>query len=68
MRGSNADLIKEVSRLYATDPNLSIADVTYGRGVFWKRSPHLNVTGSDLLTVPERPYDFRDLPYQDTRC
>lgn len=65
VRGSNADLIKEVARLYATDPDLTIADVTYGRGTFWKKTPRLNVTGSDLLTVPERPYDFRDLPYED---
>ncbi len=65
MRGGNADLIKQVARLYATDPSLRIADVTFGRGAFWKKAPHLNVTGSDLLTVPERPFDFRDLPYAD---
>ena len=33
VRGSNADLIKEVARLYATDPDLTIADVTVNRGV-----------------------------------
>lgn len=65
VRGSNSDLIKEVCRLYATDPNLRIADVTFGKGAFWKKMPHLDVTGSDLLTVPERPYDFRSLPYDD---
>lgn len=63
VRGSNADLIKQVARLYATDPTISIADVTYGKGAFWKKTPNLDVTGSDLLTVPERPYDFRNLPY-----
>ena len=65
VRGNNADLIKEVARLYAPEPKTRIADVTYGRGTFWKRTPHLNVTGSDLTTVPERPYDFRSLPYED---
>ncbi|SFS20083.1 class I SAM-dependent methyltransferase [Yoonia litorea] len=65
VRGNNADLIREVARLYAPDPSVSIADVTFGRGTFWKRTPHLNVTGSDLHTVPARPYDFRDLPYAD---
>jgi len=65
VRGSNADLIKQVARLYATDPTLRIADVTYGKGAFWRKTPQLDVTGSDLITVPERPYDFRDLPYED---
>jgi len=65
IRGGNADLIKQVAHLYAADPSLQIADVTFGRGAFWKKTPHLNVTGSDLLTVPDRPYDFRDLPYDD---
>lgn len=65
VRGNNADLIKEVAKLYAADLSLTIADVTYGKGAFWKKTPHLNVTGSDLITVPERTYDFRDLPYRD---
>lgn len=65
VRGNNADLIKEVVKLYAPDPSLTIADVTFGKGAFWKKVPHLKVTGSDLLTVPERQYDFRDLPYED---
>lgn len=65
VRGNNADLIKEVARLYVTDPTTTIADVTFGSGTFWKKTPHLNVTGSDLLTKPERPYDFRKLPYED---
>lgn len=64
VEGNNADLILEVSRLYAQgDPK--IADLTYGKGVFWRKTPHLDVTGSDIITVPERPYDFRNLPYED---
>lgn len=64
VRGTNADLIAEVSKLYARQHH-RIADVTYGQGVFWRQTPQLNVTGSDLVTVPERPYDFRQLPYRD---
>lgn len=65
VHGDNSDLIKTVASLYAVDPDISIADVTYGKGVFWKKCQHLDVTGSDLITTPERPYDFRDLPYED---
>lgn len=65
VRGDNSNLIKEVSRLYASAPSITIADVTFGKGVFWRKAPHLNITGSDLITVPERPYDFRKLPYGD---
>jgi hypothetical protein len=62
--GNNADLIAEVAKLYAQgDPK--IADLTYGKGVFWRQCPELNVTCSDLITVPDRPYDFRDTPYRD---
>lgn len=62
--GNNADLISEVVSLYAADDS-KVADLTYGKGVFWRKTPHLDVTGSDIITVPERPYDFRDTPYQD---
>lgn len=65
VHGDNADLIKAVTSLYAKDPDVTIADVTYGKGVFWRKCPHIDVTGSDLVTVPDRPYDFRDLPYDD---
>lgn len=65
VRGGNADLIQQVARLYASDPQTTIADVTFGKGAFWKKTPHLRITGSDLLTVPERPYDFGNLPYED---
>tara|TARA_R110002096_G_scaffold147466_2_gene307276 strand:+ start:5385 stop:6095 length:711 start_codon:yes stop_codon:yes gene_type:complete len=65
VRGGNADLIKQVARLYASDPQATIADVTFGKGAFWTKTEHLNVTGSDIVTVPARPYDFRNLPYED---
>lgn len=63
-RGSNADLIAEVAKLYARQHH-KIADLTYGKGVFWRQCPQLDVTGSDIVTVPERQYDFRCLPYED---
>ena len=62
--GNNADLIREVARLYAVG-NPRIADLTYGKGVFWRQCPDLDVTGSDIITVPERPYDFTNTPYKD---
>ena len=62
--GDNSDLIARVARLYARQEH-RIADLTWGKGVFWRKLPHLSVTGSDLVTVPERPYDFRSTPYAD---
>lgn len=64
IRGNNADLIAEVARLYATG-NPKIADLTYGRGVFWRHCKHLRVFGSDIMTVSKRPHDFTALPYAD---
>jgi len=61
--GNNADLIAEVVKLYAKG-NPKIADLTYGKGVFWRKCHGLDVTGSDIITVPERPYDFRQTPYE----
>jgi hypothetical protein len=62
--GNNSDLIEEVARLYAAgDPK--IADLTYGKGVFWRKTPHLRVFGSDRVTQPKRPHDFTALPYRD---
>lgn len=63
--GDNSDLIFEVCRLYLK-PEDRIADLTYGNGVFWRRVGEDQVTGSDLITVPERPYDFRSTPYADS--
>lgn len=62
--GNNADLIAEVAKLYAAG-NPKIADLTYGKGVFWRKTPSLRVFGSDTVTQPKRPHDFRALPYAD---
>ena len=64
VEGNNAALLRVVADLYLS-PELTIADLTYGKGVFWKHCPELVVTGSDLVTVPERPYDFTATPYED---
>ena len=64
IEGNNADLIREVADLYLK-PEHRIADLTWGKGVFWKKCPELDVTGSDIITVPERPYNFTCTPYED---
>jgi len=63
VQGTNADLLAEVATLYL-NPQQRIADLTFGKGVFWRKLPQLDVTGSDLVTVPDRPYDFRNTPYE----
>jgi hypothetical protein len=69
VRGSNADLIAAVARLYVPDGAI-VADVTWGQGVFWKRfNGHRRFTlvGSDLrhMTGANLVADFRQLPYAD---
>jgi hypothetical protein len=46
-----------------------VADITYGRGVFWQRvnlAEH-RFHKSDKITCPGSPHDFRRLPYPDGR-
>jgi hypothetical protein len=62
---NNAFLMAKVASLYLRRGD-RIADVTYGKGIFWKQ---LDLTQydfhpSDRLTVPEHRYDFRSLPYR----
>lgn len=61
-KGSNSGLIKNVVELYFK-PGDKIADVTWGKGVFWKDIDlaHFNVLGSDIKTGT----DFRNLPYKN---
>lgn len=60
--GTNADLIHEVVRLYPL-AGLAVADVTYGKGVFWHKvaTTTFDFHPSDLMTG----VDFRALPYGD---
>jgi len=62
--GDNGDLIAHVVTMYLK-PGDSIADVTYGKGVFWRKIDQTNydVHLSDIITGPAR-YDFRNLPYK----
>lgn len=60
--GANADLIEHVSELYLKD-NINIADVTYGKGAFWKKidlSKYI-FNGTDIIMG----VDFRKLPYEN---
>ena len=60
--GKNADLIAQVVKLYAF-PGASIADVTWGKGAFWKAVDlsRYNFHPSDI----KDGIDFRDLPYEN---
>jgi hypothetical protein len=60
--GDNGDLISNIFKLYVP-PKSVVADVTYGKGVFWKHIPKqdYSVLESDLLTGT----DFRKLSYTD---
>jgi len=64
--GNNADLILDVCSLYL-NPGDKVADVTYGRGVFWRNVDlrTIDFHPSDKLTCKSTPYDFCHLPYED---
>jgi len=60
--GKNSDLISRVSEMYLT-PDMTVADVTYGRGAFWS-----NVNTDKFKFLPtdlQTGTDFTDLPYND---
>lgn len=60
--GNNSDLIPDVESLYLNEGDI-IADVTYGKGVFWKDVDlsKYDFRPSDLITG----IDFKNLPYND---
>lgn len=66
----NNDLLMfRVSQLYFHDGDI-IADVTWGKGVFWKMIDisKYDLFKSDIVTCPDSPYDFTNLPkdiYED---
>lgn len=51
-RGMNADLIASVASLYLQE-GMQVADVTYGKGVFWRKCQERRVTiwASDLKAI-----------------
>jgi len=62
-QGTNEDVFPHVVSLYVA-PGSRVADVTYGKGVFWKKVPkdayHL------LTTDLKSGVDCRNLPYEDS--
>lgn len=60
--GNNSDLFPYVLEMYAKEGD-TIYDVTYGKGIFWKKSNmnKYNFIASDLING----IDFTDLPYED---
>lgn len=61
--GTNDELFPRVLSLYVT-PGSTVADVTYGKGVFWKQVP--KALYRVLATDIEAGIDCKALPYEDT--
>lgn len=61
-QGQNQEIFPDILRLYVA-PGSSIADITYGRGVFWKDVDEgiYKLLPTDISTGT----DSRDLPYAD---
>ncbi|MEW6211647.1 MAG: DNA methyltransferase [Acidobacteriota bacterium] len=60
--GNNADVFPDILSLHVTE-GATIADVTYGKGVFWKNVPahRYKILPSDIVTGT----DCRRLPYRE---
>ncbi len=60
--GGNADVFPQILKLHVPEGSV-VADVTYGKGVFWQNVPddRYDVMGTDIATG----VDCRNLPYQD---
>jgi hypothetical protein len=61
--GGNEDLFPRILALHVP-PGSIVADVTYGKGIFWKNVPdeHYQLKATDL----SMGVDCRDLPYEDS--
>jgi hypothetical protein len=61
--GTNSDLFASAVKLYVK-PGQTVADVTYGKGVFWQG---VNTSDYDLRAtdLAHDGIDFRNLPYED---
>jgi len=65
IEGNNAELIAKVCELYL-GPDDMVADVTYGKGAFWKTVGEAQVTATDKYSLPpDRQMDFAKLKYVD---
>ena len=60
--GTNADQFPDVLEMYVPE-GATVADVTYGKGVFWRNIPDgkYNLLATDLQTGT----DFSRLPYEN---
>jgi len=60
LQGTNDELFPQILSLYVA-PGSTVADVTFGKGVFWKRVPknRFELLATDL----ESGVDCRELPY-----
>ena len=60
--GTNDEIFPQILALYVA-PGSIVADVTYGKGVFWKRVPRgmYKLSASDI----QHGVDCRSLPYED---
>jgi hypothetical protein len=63
LQGTNDELFPDVIRLYVP-PGATVADVTFGKGVFWKRVPEntYDLRKSDIA----HGVDCRNLPYSSS--
>lgn len=60
--GTNAVLFADAARLYLW-PGCRVADVTYGKGVFWQ---NVDTSAYEFLATDlAMGIDFRELPYED---
>ena len=61
--GDNSDLIKRAADFYIKD-GMTVADVTFGKGVFWKKvdTSRFTLAATDLQSGT----CFGDLPYHDS--
>lgn len=64
---TNAELIADVSTLYLRHDD-EVLDLTYGRGVWWRRHRPASFVSNDRHTVADLGYDFRRLPMPDRWC
>ena len=60
--GTNEAVFPDILSLHVP-PGAVVADVTYGKGIFWKRVPHGRYTLK--ATDIEQGVDCRHLPYED---
>jgi hypothetical protein len=63
----NGDLISTALRLHLRRVHPLVADVTYGRGLFWRRHNGVRLIGSDIRALHGIVVqaDFRAMPYRD---